>query len=130
LGYKLVNACIMLARFAGTSHNLSRIQVYASMTDSTKELISFYKDLDECIQDIPRKDILMLTGDWNAEVGSINDGWKATMGKYGHGKHNDRGEAILEYALDNDMVICNTLFQQKECRKWTQWSPNQHTTNM
>ena len=58
MGYKLVNACVMLARFAGTSHNLSRIQVYASMTDSTKELISFYKDLDECIHDIPRKNIL------------------------------------------------------------------------
>jgi len=32
--------------------------------------------------------------------------------------------ALLELALDNDIVICNTLSQQKECRKWT------HTTNM
>jgi len=42
--------------------------------------------------------------------------WEATMRKYGYGKCNDR-EALLEFAVDNDMVICNTLFQQKECRK-------------
>ena len=41
------------------------------------------------------------------------------MGKYGYGKCNDRGEALLEFDLDNDMVICNTLFQQKQSRKWT-----------
>jgi len=52
------------------------------------------------------------------------------MGNHWYGKRNDRVEAILEFALDNDMVICNTLFQQKECRKWTWQSPNQHTTNM
>jgi len=89
------------------------------------ELVLFYKDLDECIQDI-----LMLIGVWNAKVRSINDGREATMGKYGYGKRNDRGEALLEFALDNDVVIGKTPFQQKECRKWTWLSPNQHTTNM
>jgi len=37
-----------------------------------------HKDLDECIQDIPRKDILMLIGDCNAKVGFINDGCEVT----------------------------------------------------
>jgi len=61
LCYKPLSARVMLARSAGTSHNLSINQLYASTADSTEEeLISFYKDLDECIQDIPRKDILML----------------------------------------------------------------------
>jgi len=40
LGYKPVSAHVMLARFAGTSHNLSIVQVYAPTEDSTeKELI-------------------------------------------------------------------------------------------
>jgi len=82
LSYKPVSTRVMLARFAGTSHNLSIIQVYAPTADSTEERISFHEDLDKCIQVIPRKDILMLIGDWNAKVGSINDGWEATM----HGK--------------------------------------------
>ena len=56
LGYKPVNICIciILVRFAGTSHNLSIIQVYSPTADGTEELISFYKELDECIQDIPK----------------------------------------------------------------------------
>jgi len=86
----------------------------------------------------------MLIEDWNAKVGSINDGWEAMptmpdtivqplgrhIASYGYGKCNDREEALLEFALDNCVVICNTLFQQKEYRKWTWWSPNQHTANM
>jgi len=117
----------MLARSAGTSHNLSIIQVYAPTADSTdEELISLYKDLNGCIQDIPRKDILMLVADWNAKVEPINNGWQATIGKYGYGKCSDREEALLGFTLD-DMV---TLFQRRECRNWTQQSPNQHTTNM
>ena len=67
LGYKPVRTRVLLARFAGTSHNLSIIQVYAPTADSTEEeLISFYKDLDECIQDIPRKGI-GTDVDWSVE---------------------------------------------------------------
>ena len=95
LGYKPMSTHVMLATFEGTSHNLSIIQVDALTADSTEEEpISLYKDLDEYIQDIPRKDILMLIGDWNAKVESINDGWEAIMGKYGYGKRNDRGEVL------------------------------------
>ena len=29
------------------------------------------------------------------------------------------GERLLEFALEHDMIICNTKFQQKNCKKWT-----------
>jgi len=130
-GYKPVSTCIMLARFTGTSHNLSIIQVYAPTADSTEEELIFYKDLDECIQDtgIPSKDILMLTGDWNAKVGSINYGWEATIGKYGYGKCNDSGEALLEFALDNDGDMQHTIpteRMQKVNMAVTKSAYNQH----
>ena len=99
----------LIARFAGTSYNVSIIQVYALTADSTEEeLISFY--LDGRIQDIPRKDILMLIGDWNAKVGSIIDSREATIRKYGYGKHNDRGQTLLPH-LNLAPVLRMTPFE-------------------
>ena len=52
------------------------------------------------------------------------------MGKFGHGDRNKREERLLEFAVDNDLFICNTKFQQKDCRKWTWRSPDGKTRNM
>jgi len=34
----------------------------------------------------------------------LNGNWKVTIENYGYGKCNNRGEALQEFALDNDMV--------------------------
>ena len=52
-------------RFQGKPFNITAIQVYA-LTSNTEEAEQFYKDL----QDLPKKDVLFITGDWNAKVGS------------------------------------------------------------
>jgi len=52
------------------------------------------------------------------------------MGNIGYGDKNDRGEKLLEFALEHDMMICNTKFQQKNCRKWTWRSKDGKTRNM
>jgi len=65
----------------------------------------------------PKKDILNITGDWNAKVGDDNTGWESAMGKYGYGIRNERGEHLLEFTRLNNLFICNTIFQQKPTRK-------------
>ena len=52
------------------------------------------------------------------------------MGNFGYGDKNDRGERLLEFALEHDMMICNMKFQQKDCRKWTWRSNDGKTRNM
>ena len=52
------------------------------------------------------------------------------MGKFGYGDRNERGERLMEFAMDNELVICNSKFQNKECRKWTWRSPGGKTKNM
>jgi len=59
----------------------------------------------------------------------LNGDWKVTIEKYGYGKCNNRGEALLEFALDNDMVICNTISterMQKVDMAVTKSAYNQH----
>jgi len=52
----------------------------------------FYRKLNELIKETSRKDVLIVTGDWNAKVGEDREGWEEVMGQYGFGKRNERGE--------------------------------------
>src|ERR1700733_9163342 len=131
LGYKPVNARIIVARFGAQPCNITVIQVYAPTAASTEEDIeAFYKKLTSEIEEVNKQDILILEGDWNAKVGSENAGWEKVMGKFGYGNRNERGERLLEFAADNELMICNTRLQQKECRKWTWRSCDGKTKNM
>jgi len=52
------------------------------------------------------------------------------MGNFQYGDNYDREERLLEYALEHDLMICNTKFQQKDSRKWTWRSNDGKTRNM
>ena len=53
---------------------------------------AFYDNLEQVVAKTSKKDILIITGDWNAKVGENNTGWECVMGKYGYGTRNERGE--------------------------------------
>ena len=57
-----------------------------------------------------KKDVLFITGDWNAKVGSqLTPG---LTGKSGLGVQNKAGQRLIEVCQENALVIANTLFQQ------------------
>ena len=58
------------------------------------------------IDDTPKKDILVLLGDWNAKVGEdAYTNWKGTCGQYANTETNERGYRLLKFCADNDLVI-------------------------
>ena len=60
------------------------IQVYASTSDHVdKEVKQFYEQLNSIIAQTPRKDILVVQGDWNAEAGSEEyQHWAGTVTRF------------------------------------------------
>ena len=56
-------------RLQGKPFNITVIQVYAP-TSNAKEAEQFYEDLQGLLELTPKKDVLFITGDWNAKVGS------------------------------------------------------------
>jgi len=58
-------------RFQGKPFNITVIQVYA-LTSNAKEaeVEHFYEDLQDLLELTPPKNVLFITGDWNAKVGS------------------------------------------------------------
>ena len=58
-------------RLQGKPFNITVIQVYAPTSNSEgAEVEQFYEDLQDLLEVTPKKDVLFITGDWNAKVGS------------------------------------------------------------
>ena len=73
------------------------------------EVERFYEDLQDLLELTPKKDVLFITGDWNAKVGSQET--PGVTGKFGLGIRNEAGQRLIEFCQENALVIANTLFQ-------------------
>ncbi|XP_078246377.1 uncharacterized protein LOC144588115 [Pogona vitticeps] len=110
-------------KWFGRPFNITIIQVYAPTTTAEEtEIEQFYEDLQHLLELTPKKDVLLILGDWNAKVGSQEI--KGTTGKFGLGVQNEAGQRLIEFCQDNKLVITNTLFQQHKRRLYTWKSPD------
>ena len=96
--------------FQGKPFNITVIQVSASTSNTEEaEVKCFYEDLQDLLELTPQKDVLVITGDWNAKAGSQEI--PGVTGKFGLGVQNEVGQRLTEFCQENTMVA-NTLFQQ------------------
>ena len=105
-------------RFQGKPFNITVIQVYAQTSHAEEaEVEQFYEDLQDLLELTPQKDVLFITGDWNAKVGSQET--PGVTGKFDPGVRNEAGQRLIEFCQENALVIANTLFQQHKRRLYT-----------
>ena len=71
-----------------------------SITDhEEKDAEECYEQLDNIITETPKKDVIIVQGDWKTKAGpSVYEHWAGTVGKYGLGETNERGLKLLEFA--------------------------------
>ena len=115
----------MTIRLRASPFNITIIQAYAPTTDhDDEEIEDFYDQLQEIIDQTPKKDIIVVQGDWNAKVGedACKD-WEGTCGRYCNKESNERGLRLLEFATYNDLKLMNTFGPHKASRRWTWHSP-------
>ena len=71
LGYNLKNDKMISVCFQGKSFNITEIQAYAPTSNSKEaEVEQFCEELQQLLELTPKKDVLFIIKDWNAEVGS------------------------------------------------------------
>ena len=87
-------------RLQGKHFNTMVIQVYA-LTSNAEEVECFYEDLQDLLELAPKKDVLFITGDWNAKVGSQEI--PGVTGKFGLGVQNEAGQRITEFCKQNTL---------------------------
>ena len=72
--------------FQGKLFNITVIQAYAPTTNAEEaEIEWFYEDLQDLLEQTPKKDVLFIIGDWNAKVG--NQEIPGVTGKFDLGIH-------------------------------------------
>ena len=69
-------------RFQGKPFNITVFQAYAPTSNAEEaEVEWFYEDLQDLLELTSQKDVLFITGDWNAKVGSQET--PGVTGKFG-----------------------------------------------
>ena len=80
------------------------IQVYAPTSNAEEaEVERFYEDLQDLLELTPKKDVLFITGNWNAKVGSQEI--PGVTSKFGLGGQNEAGQMLIEFCQENALVI-------------------------
>ena len=130
IGWKPVSDRILTARFHSKYAKLTVVICYSPTEDSEEEEKEvFYDQLQKTVEDTPVHDVLLLLGDFNAKVGTNNEGKERVMGKQGCGIINGNGSRLVNFCEDNNLVIGGTIFQHKNIHKLTWTSPDGQTRN-
>ena len=123
LGCNLKNDRTISVHFQGKPFNITVIQAYAPTSNAEEaEVEWFYEDLQDLLELTPKKDVLIVTVDWNGKVGSQET--LGVTGKFGLGVQNEAGQRLIEFFQEHTLVIANTLFQQHKRRLYTWTSPD------
>ena len=77
--------------FQGKPLNIMVIQVYGLTSNVEEaEVEWFYEDLQDLLELTPRKDVLFIIEDWNAQIGSQEI--PGVTGKFGLGIQNEQSK--------------------------------------
>ena len=114
---------MITVHFQSKPFNIMVIQAYTPTSNAEEaEVEWFNEDLQDLLELTPKKDVLFITGDWNAKVGSQET--PGITGKFGLGVQNEAGQRLTEFCQENALVITNTLFQQHKRKLYTWTSPD------
>ena len=70
VGYEPISDRVLVVRLNAKPRNITLIQVYGPTTAATDEEVErFYQDLSQAVKQVPKRDMLLVMGDFNAKVG-------------------------------------------------------------
>jgi predicted secreted protein len=99
------------------------IQIYALTSNKEDEKVKeFYEKVEEALKKVRKDSLIVIMGNFNAKIGQGKVG--DTVGNFGLGERNDRGDRMIEFAEKENMVVCNTIFKHHpRIRLYTWQSP-------
>lgn len=121
----IVSERLIMARFKSQHGYTTVMQVYAP-TDaaSQSEKQAFYTALQGAMSRVPRHDMLLVLGDFNARVGNDHrTHGGGVVGHHGLPGTTENGEMLLDFCALNRLVVTNTLFAHKRAHKVTWLAP-------
>nr|VZI01100.1 unnamed protein product [Spirometra erinaceieuropaei] len=70
----------------------------------------FYAELHALLATVPKADMLIVLGDFNARVGTDHTAWKGVLGPHGLRGSNDNDLLLLRTCAEHRLILTNTFF--------------------
>ena len=109
----------MAAKFNGNPSS-TIISCYSptSVNEET-DLITFYNELSSLVRSITKRNIVIISGDINAQIGkNVNNLFRL------HHSSNRNRERLTDFTLENRLKCLNTKFQKRNGKLWTYTNAN------
>ena len=125
---KVYSDRLMSVKIAADPVDVVLIQAYMpTSTQSDQEVEDIYDQIEEMLRTTKAADNVIIMDDWNAIVGEGEE--DDTVGKYGLGTRNARGQRLVDFCTQEEYVITNTWFQVPKRRRYTWVSPGDQYRN-
>ena len=113
LGYNAASERLISVHPQAKPVNLTLIQVYAPTSDADEEeREEVYNCLEELLEHTPRKDAVIVMGDFNAKIG--HQTVKEVCRNYGIDERNEAGNQLAQFCIEHKFTlnnkVLNTLF--------------------
>ena len=96
---------IITARFHSRYIKTTIVQVHAPTKEAKG---TFYDQLQKVLNAVPRHDMLLVMGDWNAKEGARQESESGIVGKHGLiCERNDNGDRFVPFCACNNLVNIN-----------------------
>lgn len=126
--FKPINERMCQIRFAGKWYNYTMLSIHAP-TEEKDDIVkeAFYDELERTLYGIPKQDMVVMLGDFNAKVGK-EEAFRPVIGSHSlHEDCNDNGIRLVDMAAANNLLIKSTMFEHKRIHKQT-WISNDGVT--
>ena len=99
---------------------LNVISAYAPQVGCIhEEEETFWLDLDETVEKIPKNERIVVGADLNGHVEDGNNGDEECMGRHGLWERNNEEQAVVDFAKRMELAITNTYFVKKPAHRVT-----------
>ena len=109
---------IMMLKLNAEPVDILIIQVYMPTSTAVEEDVdNIYDQIEGILKENRGKHNTIVMGDFNAVVGANRA--SKSMGPYGLGTRNPRGQKLVNFAKRNNYILTNTLFNHHKRRRYT-----------
>ncbi|BHF83424.1 hypothetical protein SprV_0902656600 [Sparganum proliferum] len=130
LAWEPVNDRMAYVRLKGHFTNISIVAVYApTSVAEQRDKEAFYSQLQALVERLPRRDLLIVAGDWNGRTGPGDPTTSHLLGRFGLGSRCENGERLLNFADRNRLLVTNTCFQHRKKHLLTWYSNDGRTAS-
>ena len=99
------------------NRNFTIVGVYAPVEGKEQDTEEFYRELQQSIDEIPKKENIILAGDFNGRIG--NQPIQECVGTYAEQITNHNGAALREFCAFNKLKKTNSFYRHKDIHKFT-----------